>query len=93
MMLRMRTTLTIDDELVRTLKERAYRSGKSFKDVVNETLRAGLTGKMVLPEARRYKVRPSSLGGVMPGIDLKKALQVADALEDEEIARKLELRK
>ncbi len=93
MMLRMRTTLTIDDELAQTLKELAYRSGKSFKDVVNETLRAGLTGKKALPSARPYRIRPSSLGGVMPGIDLNKALQVADALENEEIARKLDLRK
>jgi hypothetical protein len=30
---------------------------------------------------------------VLPGIDLTKALRLADALEDDEIARKLELRK
>ena len=89
----MRTTLTIDDELVQALKELAYRSDKSFKEVVNETLRAGLTGQKVVPRARPYKVRPSSLGGVMPGIDLNKALQLADALEDQEITRKIELRK
>ena len=93
MMLDMRTTLTIDDELVRILKDLAYRSGKSFKDVVNETLRAGLAGQNAIQNARPYKVRPSSLGGVNPGINLNKALQIADALEDEEIARKLELRK
>ncbi len=90
---RMRTTLTIDDDLILGLKERAYRSGKSFKDVVNEALRAGLTDQKALPKARPYRLRPSSLGGVMPGIDLDKALKSADALEDEEIARKLELRK
>jgi hypothetical protein len=28
-----------------------------------------------------------------PGIDLKHALRIADSLEDEEIVRKLELRK
>ena len=38
----MRTTLTIDDHLARALKERAHRSGKPFKQIVNETLRAGL---------------------------------------------------
>ena len=93
MMLAMRTTLTIDDELAQTLKELAYRSGKSFKEVVNETLRAGLIGNKVLASAKPYKLSPSSLGGVAPGIDLNKALQVADALENEELARKLELRK
>jgi hypothetical protein len=29
----------------------------------------------------------------MPGIDLTKAFRLADALEDDEIARKIELRK
>ena len=75
------------------MKELVYRSGKPFKDVVNETLRAGLAGKQALPRAKPYKISPSSLGGVVPGIDLSKALHVADALEDEEIARKLDLRK
>ena len=30
----MRTTLTIEDEIARRLKEIAYRTGKSFKSVV-----------------------------------------------------------
>jgi hypothetical protein len=33
------------------------------------------------------------LGDVRPGIDLTKALQLAAELEDEEIVRKLQLRK
>jgi hypothetical protein len=33
------------------------------------------------------------MGGVVPGVDLDKALRLAEALEDEAIARKLELRK
>ncbi len=45
------------------------------------------------PGARPYRLKPASLGGVLPGLDLTKALQVAASLEDEEIARKLELRK
>jgi hypothetical protein len=36
---------------------------------------------------------PRPLGGVRPGLNLDKALRLADALEDEGIARKLELRK
>jgi len=34
----MRTTLTIDDELAEALKEAAYRSKKSFEELINETL-------------------------------------------------------
>lgn len=89
----MRTTLTIDDRIAKALKALAHRSGKPFKRVVNETLQAGLDAREAPAKVRPYRVKPVSLGGVMPGIDLTKALRLADALEDDEIARKLELRK
>lgn len=89
----MRTTLTIEERIARDLKEIAHRSGKPFKVIVNETLLAGLAAKRAPMKQKRYRLRPASLGGVLPGIDLHKALAVADALEDQEIARKLELRK
>lgn len=89
----MRTTLTIDDRLARLLKSLAHRSGKPFKQVINETLEAGLAAREAPARARPYRVKPASLGGVVPGVDLTKALRLAAALEDEEIARKLELRK
>lgn len=79
----MRTTLTIDDGLAKALKELAYRSKKPFRQVVNETLRAGLTATAAR-RGKRYKVKPASLGGVSPGIDLDRALALADALEDQE---------
>lgn len=89
----MRTTLTIEDRIARELKAIAHRSGKPFKDVVNETLRAGLGAADAKPRAKRYRVRPAHLGAVLGGVDLDKARALADALEDEEIARKLEQRR
>ena len=89
----MRTTLTIDDELAATLKEASRRSGKPFRQLLNETLRAGLQAQQTPPKARRYRIRPRSLGGVVPGVDLDKALRLADALEDEAIASELEARR
>lgn len=89
----MRTTLTIDDELAATLKESSRRSGKSFKQVLNDTLRAGLQAQQAPPRPKRYRIRPKALGGVMPGLDLDKALRLADGLEDEAIAREIEARR
>jgi plasmid stability protein len=86
----MRTTLTLDPDLAEALRERAHRTHRPFKDVVNEALRAGLAAG---PKARRYRLKPASLGGVMAGVDLDKALALADRLEDAAIARKLDLRK
>ena len=89
----MRTTLTLEDKLAKALKKLAHESGMTFKEVVNQTLRAGLAADNALPKPKPYKVKPAKLGGVQPGINLDKALQIADAIEDEEIVRKLELRK
>jgi plasmid stability protein len=88
----MRTTLTIDDQLAQALKERAHRSGKSFKQVVNETLRAGLVAAAAR-HSRPYKIKPAALGGVLPGVNLDKALALADAIEDQELMAKMQLRK
>ena len=88
----MRTTLTLDDELAEELRTLAHRTRRSFKQVVNEALRTGLAGHRQ-NRPRRYRLEPASLGGVRLGFNLDKALQLSDALEDEGIARKLELRK
>jgi len=89
----MRTTITLDDRLARALKDLAHRSGKPFKQVVNETLRAGLEAGAAPARPRPYRLKPVSLGGPLPGIDLTKALQLAAQLEDDEILRKLHQRK
>jgi len=38
----MRTTLTIEDSVDKKLKKIASQSGKTYKEVVNETLKKGL---------------------------------------------------
>ncbi len=89
----MRTTLTIDDELAAALRKKAYESGRSFKEVVNRVLKAGMLAERALPRSRSYRIKPVSLGGVLPGINVDKALRLADEIEDTEIAGKLRLRK
>ena len=93
MMTYMRTTLTIDDRIAKALKDVAHRSGKTYKQVVNETLRAGLSANRIMDEAQPYRLKPVSMGGVAGGYNITKALELAEHLENEEIARKLELKK
>ncbi len=88
----MRTTLTLDDDVAALLKERARQQDLSFRKAVNDVLRAGLS-RTGAGRPRRYRLKPASLGGPLPGVDLDKALGLAGTLEDVEIARKLELRK
>lgn len=89
----MRTTVTLDDRLARALKEKAHRSGKSFKAIVDETLRAGLTAGGALPRPKPYKLKPRSLGAARGDMDLDKALHLADRMEDDEILREMQINK
>jgi hypothetical protein len=73
----MRTTLTIDDGLLRQLRQKVLDSGKPFKQVVNETLRAGLERPAPL------RVPTFSTGPLPPGVDLTKANQLRLHCEDE----------
>jgi hypothetical protein len=86
----MRTTVTLDPDVVEQLKAHARRRDLSFKEAINNAIRAGLAAER--GERRPYRM-PTKRMGVRPGVDLTKALQLAAALEDEEILRKLELRK
>ena len=89
----MRTTLTIEDDLAKQLKEIVHRSGKSFKQVVNDALRAGIQNGRIATASKPYRLIPQFMGDVDRRYNLDKTLQLADRLEEEELARKLELRK
>lgn len=84
-----RTTLTLDDRIAAQLKRIAHDTARPFKAVVNETLRAGLQARAAAGGARPYRLEPASLGEPCPGYDLRKALAIADELEDDEIVREL----
>jgi hypothetical protein len=84
----MRTTITLEDDLAETLRRRARERNVPFKQVVNEAIRAGLTGGK--PASKRYRMKPGRPLGIRPGINMDRALQLAAELEDEEIIRKLE---
>jgi plasmid stability protein len=72
-----RTTLTLDDDVAAKLRERARRTGQSFRAVVNDTLRQGLNAKRALVPDRPFKVKARSLG-LRPGLSYD---NVADLLE------------
>jgi hypothetical protein len=87
----MRTTVTLDDDVAARLKHVARERGISFKEALNRAIRAGLGAEQgALPT--RYET-PSRALGLRAGIDVTKALSLASALEDEELIRRLELRK
>jgi hypothetical protein len=85
-----RTTVTLEPDVAEQLTALARRRNISFKVALNTAVREGLAA--VRGENTPYRVPARSMG-LRPGIDLTHALSLADSLEDEEILRKLELRK
>lgn len=81
----MRTTLTLDEDVVESLKKLASRSETSFKAVVNETLRRGLRAQDKTGR-KRFKVETFK-SAFQPGIDPEKLGQLVDELEVEDFAR------
>src|ERR1039457_2343728 len=88
MMSSMRTTLTIDDDLAGILQKKAGQQGHSFKEIVNDTLRAGLAAGGNVPHNRKpFKVMAKPLG-LRPGYDPDKFNQLVDELAVEDYLRK-----
>ncbi|MBI4868657.1 MAG: DUF2191 domain-containing protein [Candidatus Wallbacteria bacterium] len=89
----MRTTLNLDDDLLERLKAEAEKTRSSLTATVNRILKAWID--CLHPESgrrRRYH-SPTFAMGFPPVGNLDKGLNLAAALEDEEVSRKLELRK
>lgn len=84
----MRTTLTIDDDLAGILQRMAHQQGHSFKEVVNDLLRAGIAvSEGAAPKRLPIRVIGKPLG-LKPGYDPDKLNQLVDDLEVEEFLRK-----
>jgi hypothetical protein len=80
----MRTTLTLDDDLARQLKDLAHERDVPFKQVVNDTLRTGLNGSQT---RKPYKMKPARDLGIREAFGDISMNVLAGQLEDEEILR------
>ena len=83
----MRTTANIDDAILKELHERAASSGRSFREVVYESLALGLGRLSKPPKGHQFRVRPHPLGlkAEFQGISLN---QVYGQIEAEDAVRR-----
>ncbi|WP_343599195.1 antitoxin [Mycobacterium sp.] len=79
----MRTTVTLDDDVVQLLRKRMKQQHVSFKTALNDAVRDAAAQR---PRMGAFATRTADLG--VPGINLDRALQVAAGLEDEELIRR-----
>jgi len=85
----MRTTLTLEEDVAHQLRERQRLSGGSFKQLVNDTLRAGLqAGQQPAFAPPPFRVTPKA-GGFRSGVDVLRLNQLNDELESEGFLRDL----
>ena len=77
----MRTTIRLDDDLLRQTKAEAVRTGRTLTAVIEDALRAAL--------ARRTRPTPTELdlptfrgSGLQPGVDLSNNAALLDLMEE-----------
>jgi hypothetical protein len=76
----MRTTVTLDSDVVRSLKDEAHRLNKPFKVVINEVIRRGLAPAKRVAQ-KPYKLVPHKCK-LAPDVDPRRSLnQLVDELE------------
>jgi hypothetical protein len=72
-----RITVALDDDVRMELDAQIRKSGKSFKETVNETLRLGLLAQR---KAKPFKIRAKNLG-LKPGFSLEKPWDLIEEIE------------
>jgi plasmid stability protein len=77
----MRTTLTLDDDVAAKLRAESRRTGRSFRDVVNEALRHGLATRRSGAASRQFRVETRDLGGLRPGLSLDSIANLLETIE------------
>jgi len=87
----MRTTVTLDADVERMIRDSMKERGVSFKEALNDAARAGLRREKNRP-VRKFVQKTYHMGAEQ-NFPWDKAHSVADAIEDEEILRKLALGK
>lgn len=85
-MFSVRTTLSLEPDVAHRLKQMTASGKKSFKEVVNESLRLGL-GLKKAQRHPRFRVEPHS-SPYRPGVDRTKLNQLVDELEAQEFIEK-----
>jgi hypothetical protein len=79
----MRTTLSIDDDVIERARAVAAKLGTPFKTIVNEALRVGLDQVEKPAKQRRYKTKPRAMG-LRPGRNLDDIQQLLAQIEGED---------
>jgi hypothetical protein len=76
-----RTTLTLEGDVAARLRAEARRTGRPFKALVNEALRAGLAEKRRLQPKQRFTIKAHDFGGLRPDVSLDNIGELLERIE------------
>lgn len=78
----MRTTMTLEEDVLLKLKDEMGRTGFGFKETVNRVLRDGLALRS-RPPRRPFVVQPRRLG-LRPGVNVDNVAELLEQLDGPE---------
>lgn len=78
----MRTTVRLDEKLLKEVKRHAAESGMTLTAVIEQSLRERLARKSASTRTRaKVRLHAVGKGGLHPGIDLDDSASLLDAME------------
>jgi hypothetical protein len=77
----MRTTIRLDDQLLRRVKHVAAQSGRTLTAVIEDALRQSLSRRPGEPKPKPIRLIRTGVGGLRPGVDLDHTAELLDVME------------
>ena len=87
MLLHMRTTIRLDDDLLVAAKQHAVQTGRTLTALFEDALRAFLAVEKRPPARRRTRLPVFDGGGLRSGVDLDNAADLLDLMEGSDADR------
>ena len=77
----MRTTIRINDELIRKAKIRAAETDRTLTEVIEDALRKEIDETGTGIESQQVSIPTAGAGGVLPGVDLDDTSSLVDRMD------------
>lgn len=80
MFIHMRTTIRLNDSLLKQVKRKALEQNKTFTAAVEEALATWVQGGSV-KRRKRFRIPTAGSGGLLPGVDINNNADLLDRME------------
>jgi hypothetical protein len=78
----MRTTIRLNDKLLRQAKRQAAGSGRTMTAIIEDALREALARRRRPPRGPRIRLTTAKGKGTLPGVDLDDGASLLDRMEE-----------